>query len=363
MIEVLKFGINGLKNEILYKIDSHFNQNLSKPTLVNLTITHRCNFRCKQCDYWKTSRNELTLDQLKSMFSNLRRWLGPFYLSICGGEPFVREDIIDFITFSSRLGIVTEVITNGSMVDKELAEKISASGLKKITFSLDGAKPKTHDALRNFEGSFDRVIEAIKLLRNMSKTLNISLNTTIMDDNLEELEDVVGVAIKHDLNGVFFRGLMCNDLQNSHNEFYEKSPLWTKDKDKLCKAVDNLITLKRSGYPVSNTIKHLQFLKGYLENPSVHPKNVTCFAQMRYFNINSDGGVRVCEHYVGNLLELSPKKIWVSHQAKELRKQKMKCKRPCMLKNPGDIGESLKDKFHVFHRSFRNNLKISLFRN
>lgn len=364
MINVLKFGLNGLKNEFLYKIDAHLNQNLSKPTIVNLTITHRCNFRCKQCDYWRVMREELSTAQLKSIIFGLRKWLGPFYLSICGGEPFIRKDLIDIIRFSSQKGVITEVITNGSMLSETLAEEIVLSGLNKINFSLDGANHKTHDNLRNFKGAFNKVIESIKTLKSLSQNLNISLNTIIMNENLDELEDLVSMVSRYSLNGIFFRCLICNDLHSSyHNNFSKESMLWPKDEYKLCKTLGRLIELKLSGFPVSNSIKHLQCLKEYFENPSMHLENLACFAHMRSLNINCNGGIRICEQHVGDALKDNLKTIWYSEKAKNVRKQKLACKRSCRFKNPGDIGDPLKDKFEIFHRGLNNNLKIHLFRN
>lgn len=361
MKRVLQVGLNGLKNEMVYKVDRRFNQSFSKPTLVYLINTIKCNFRCKQCDFRKIRREELNTDQFKSILFDARAWLGPFYLSICGGEPFTRKDVLGLVRFSNKLGVVTEVITNGSLVDRRLAKKIVLSGLDKITFSLDGARPETHDYLRGFKGSFNRVTKAITILQDLSLNLNISINTTIMGANLDELEDLVDMALKYNLNGVFFRGLMYNGVRGKlSNGLNKKSMLWPQNHKKFCEAIDNLIRLKTLGYPISNSIKHLYYLKQYSARHNLNFDELSCSAPMRSLLIGCDGGIRMCGVYLGNACSANIKDIWYSRKALDLRRQKKNCNRSCILQNPGDLGDSLKDKFYTFHRALKRSIKIRL---
>lgn len=361
LLKSLKVGLNGLKNDRLYKMEycCGRNFNLSKPTIICPLITYKCTFQCKQCGIWKREFDELDTSQWKKIILDLRRWIGPFYMSICGGEPFVREDLLELVNFSNNLGIVTDVITNGSLIDQGLAEEIAKSKLDKITFSLDGANPQTHDSLRNFEGAFDQVVKAIKILHLTSPKLNISVNTTIMSKNLGELKSLVNFVIKYGLNGIYFRGLICSDLQKGFdNDTYDGTALWPKDHNKPCEIIDELIGLKRSGCPISNSVKHLEYMKQYFKDPHSKFENLNCLRPMRSLIIRADGSVIVCDTVVGSLLSTRPEELWNLDRTLSVKRQKMKCKRSCMLRDPGDLGDSLADKFRLFYHGLRNDFRF-----
>lgn len=140
---------------------------------------------------------ELTLSQIHEIFSRNRSFLnGVRYFMISGGEPFLRKDLGDVLRVihatlpKARIGIVTNGFNTERIVDviKEILEDVP---LHVIGVSLDGLK-KTHDALRGFNGAFER---AIRTLRGLSRLrvqhdFKLSIGFTITPSNYTEMMDV-----------------------------------------------------------------------------------------------------------------------------------------------------------------------------
>ena len=75
-----------------------------KPFSVLLQVTNRCNMRCTFCDFplnAVSQGEELSLDDYRSLASQLCG-LGRFLVSIEGGEPFARTDLIDIVRIFSQ---------------------------------------------------------------------------------------------------------------------------------------------------------------------------------------------------------------------------------------------------------------------
>jgi PqqA peptide cyclase len=105
---------------------------------VDLTVTWRCNSRCRYCDIWKHKKGlELSTKQFKKVIKSLKDWLGTFSSTFTGGEPLLRNDIAEIISFCSSNGIYTNIISNGLNWNLEKVKQLSDAGLYRVTFSID----------------------------------------------------------------------------------------------------------------------------------------------------------------------------------------------------------------------------------
>ena len=82
--------------------------------------------------------------------------------------------------------------TNGTLIDRALAQCIADSGIERVSISLDGASPATHDHLRQLQGSFERALEGIHHLRDCHVPFQI--NMTLTRHNRHELADLYHLA-------------------------------------------------------------------------------------------------------------------------------------------------------------------------
>lgn len=328
---------NYFKNMQLSKIDRFLNTSISTPPLVCIRITEKCNGHCRQCDLWKrtTSVNELDTNQWKEVILKLRKWIGPFYLNILGGEPFLRKDLFEIIDFAYGKDVFTDVITNGLLLSNRLKE-LNNSKLSKLTISLDGVTARTHDFLRG-RGSFNRVIPAINALCKNRGGLVITINTIMVRQNLQELPALIRFVKANDLNGIFLRVLCWEGFNKTCPEnWFSKNPLWPGNyKPKVGEIIEELIQLKKEGYPIINSVKYLQIAKEYFENPdTLKSKNLTCLSPHQCLIISTTGEAKLCSyHPLGNILEEDISKTWKSEKVRRLRCNLLNCKKSCMLRD------------------------------
>jgi len=101
--QVVKYGYGTLLRYIRSNLSSPFFLNKdSYPDQIRIYPTFRCNLRCKQCGQFKPQYDskEIPARQWITIPKKLRHWLGTYHLVISGGEPFIREDILDIIEFA-----------------------------------------------------------------------------------------------------------------------------------------------------------------------------------------------------------------------------------------------------------------------
>lgn len=107
---------------------------------------------------------------------------------ITGGEPLLRKDL-ETIGFEIRKkGFRWGIVSNGYHYDKERHISLLNAGMGAITISLDGNKGN-HNWLRNNSQSFDRAIEAIKLIAQ-SERLTSDIVTCVNKKNISELDQI-----------------------------------------------------------------------------------------------------------------------------------------------------------------------------
>lgn len=166
-------------------------------TSLRVTVTHRCNYRCFYCHM----EGELGHEELRAeeIFRLVRvgKELGIDKVKLTGGEPLVRNDVIEIIRLIASLNLSDlAMTTNGSLL-KGIASKLSEAGLRRVNVSLPSLK----------EGVFEK-ITGVRMLNNVieglleAKDCNldpIKLNVVLLKGlNDSEVLDLMDFARKHE---------------------------------------------------------------------------------------------------------------------------------------------------------------------
>src|SRR5581483_6942192 len=119
-------------------------------------VTARCNARCSMCFYWEeieqaTQEHELTLDEIRRVARSLPKIT---YLSLSGGEPYLREDLVEIVQaiVDTADPVFVSIPTNGAFPDR-VARAVDVLSLRNprtnfdVHLSLDGP-PEVHDRIR-----------------------------------------------------------------------------------------------------------------------------------------------------------------------------------------------------------------------
>ncbi len=162
--------------------------------LVAWETTRRCNLACKHCRAVAEDHpyeNELDTRASFKLLEQIRE-VGEPIIILTGGEPLLRHDIFDIAAFGTKLGLRMVMAPNGTLITKETAKKMKDSGIKRISVSLDGSTPETHDAFRGIQHAFEKSIQGIKIAKDAG--IEFQINTTITKTNLSEIPKILKLA-------------------------------------------------------------------------------------------------------------------------------------------------------------------------
>lgn len=114
-------------------------------TSLRISITNRCNVNCFYChhDGVIPQEYEMTPQEIETI-ARVARDIGINKLRLSGGEPLIREDIIEIIQKISSIGFDDiSLTTNGILLDK-YSDKLVKAGLNRVNVSFDTLNPDTY---------------------------------------------------------------------------------------------------------------------------------------------------------------------------------------------------------------------------
>ena len=325
--------------------------NLNKvpsPICVQIQVSSKCTTKCVMCDHWRNNKEDLTLDRLKALFYNIAR-AGTETIILSGGEPLMREDIIEVFRLAHGNNLKIGLLTNGTMPQEESnIRKEVINSIKQyvswVAISIDGT-PIEDDQIRN-----PVTRERIKLIKEFCNGLkegpDLSATVTLQKNNspmnlTESFEFIRKLGIPQ-VNFKLATGawetlterpkyLMDESELTALNHFLYNDPLPVNKSNNLdyirrCFANDYFV--------VSDTVEGTP-LRSFHAN-----HNIRCFAPFLFSLIDSDGKVYPCchlyrdnhgydsrskgfreKHYLGNITEKEFSQIWNGLEYVEKRRQ------------------------------------------
>lgn len=166
--------------------------------------TLNCNFQCKHCGSNagnKLFKNELSTEEIKKAFLEISEDFNPkkMTIAVTGGEPLLRKDIFDVMGYAHDLGFGWGMVTNGFLVDENVVDKMKETGMESVVVSIDGLE-KNHDEFRRTKGSYQKALNAVKLLSKKKFLRWNQITTTVHTKNFYELEEMYDVFLKTGIN-------------------------------------------------------------------------------------------------------------------------------------------------------------------
>lgn len=159
----------------------------SAPYRMDLALTYRCNNSCSHC-YNARPRNfpELETEDWKRIID--RVWdLGIPHVVFTGGEPTLRTDLIELITFSEQKGMVTGLNTNGRCLkDPKFVEQLVAAGLDHVQITLESHDEQIHNQMVQAKGAWTDTVAGIQ--RVLETPLYVMTNTTMLCENAPSIQ-------------------------------------------------------------------------------------------------------------------------------------------------------------------------------
>jgi AdoMet-dependent heme synthase len=174
--------------------DSHMLEaDFSKaPFTIAWEVTRACAFACVHCRADAQHRphpNELSPEESLALVNRLKDFGSPI-LIFTGGDPMMRRDLKDLVSYATQLGLrcsLTPTATALPTIPRLTALK--DAGILRLALSLDAPTPAVHDAFRQVPGSWERTMRILKNAQEVG--LSAQVNTTISRHNLHLLAEMV----------------------------------------------------------------------------------------------------------------------------------------------------------------------------
>lgn len=167
-------------------------------------LTARCNFNCNMC---YVHLNEEQIQKQGQELTN-EEWLeiarqakedGMLYLTLTGGEVFVRPRFRELYEELSKMGFLIQIFSNGYGIDESVMEWLREIPPYMLRFTLYGVSDETYEKVCGIKNGFTRVSHAIDLVKKAE--IPFYMVGTLVKENIDDFEKMCEFA--HEKNVVF----------------------------------------------------------------------------------------------------------------------------------------------------------------
>ena len=288
-----------------------FSAKLSAPYRMDLALTYRCNNACAHC-YNARPRNypELDTQTWKKIIDRVWEQRVP-HVVFTGGEPTLRDDLVELVAYAQEKGLVTGLNTNGrKLADPSLLQELIEAGLDHVQITIESCDAWVHDTMVRAGGAWK---ETLTGLRNVvASKIYMMTNTTLLQNNAFELERILEFLAAEGVPTVGLNALIYSghgkEVQTGLKE--SELPALLDVAQRVTQAHgQRLIWYTPTQYCAFNPMQMSLGIKG-------------CTAAYYNMCVESDGQVIPCQSYyqaLGHILYDSWDSIWNHPLSRQLR--------------------------------------------
>jgi radical SAM protein with 4Fe4S-binding SPASM domain len=160
---------------------------------INWNITRACNLRCKHCYYDASTplHDELDTEQAFAVIDEIAATFGNnVRVTFGGGEPLMREDLLEIIAYGKERGLHLMLASNGILLDEDCAVRLKNAGIEEVIIAIDGTR-ETHDSIRG-TGVFEKTAKGARACKEAG--LSLVIDPCIMKLNKEETGKILDIS-------------------------------------------------------------------------------------------------------------------------------------------------------------------------
>jgi PqqA peptide cyclase len=167
---------------------------VTAPVSLLAELTHRCPLQCPYCS------NPLALDKAGAELDTAT-WLrvleeaaelGVLQVSFSGGEPTLRRDLEDMIARAAGLGLYSNLITAGVLLDEARLNALIAAGLDHLQLSVQDAQATNADRIGGYRGGHAKKLRLAEMVR--AAGIPLTINAVVHRQNVDNLEAIIDLA-------------------------------------------------------------------------------------------------------------------------------------------------------------------------
>lgn len=259
---------------------------------LRISVTDRCNLRCIYCMPEKDAKfmpreDLLTIDEIFRIV-NLISELGVTKVRITGGEPLVREGIVDLIKSIKSLQSIKEVcLTTNGILLMDYLDKLVDAGLDRVNISLDTLK---EDLFENITGGGDIKPVLKSIDECINRGIKVKLNTVIMKEyNDSEILDFVRLTEKNPIDVRFIEMMPIGAGKGF-------KPIGTDEiKDLILKNVK--LNICEQGKEANGPAAYYMTEKGLGKIGFISPMSHSFCGSCNRIRLTSEGFLKQCLHW------------------------------------------------------------------
>lgn len=266
------------------------------PTSAMIQIADRCNEVCVHCYQIQGQKGEIETTDWQRLLDELAE-MGVLLLTVSGGEATLRSDLLDILRHARERKFLIKLFTNALRIDAAMADALAELAIHEVQISLYGPTADVHDWVTNVPGSFDKVVEATKLLR--ARGVAVVLKSAITSFNFDSRFEYVELARSLDADYMFDPTLHSRDDGDRGPQQFALTP-------EQLRVLREDATFSRVGAPP----------------PQPDPEQPLCGACQSNVQIDSRGVVQPCTLLgvdLGSARENGVKAAWKSEAAERIR--------------------------------------------
>lgn len=294
-----------LKARLAYNLSLLKSKFIPVPLLVTTVFTRRCNLSCPYCGTIKNkAKKELPLEEWKKCVDLLYE-LGNRHISICGGgEPPLRDDLYEFISYISRRPVVSSIMFNGTLLNKECITKLGKSGIMDVGVSVNTLPTKGR--------GLDLKVFDLLLKNKVHYGYEVTANVLITKQNHKVIPQIIKELIKRKV--LINISLIASGKGWWYRGSAPKFAFKEDNKEDLALLIKDLIQIKEKyGYIMQSKEYFNKLVNSSYDNPKWE-----CDAGKYYICINDDGYVMQCE-------DIKPTKIHYTNLKEHYPLKKKEC--------------------------------------
>ena len=254
----------------------------NRPIVVSFEVTDACTCWCKHCDHGgprDESRNLKPADYRRYMEA-----LGPCVVQVSGGEPLMRDDVVDIVRVIKNGSALpyTILVSNWSLMTEEKYVALRAAGIDQFSVSLDFPDSR-HDDFRVYPGLYSHLEDLIPRLAKLGHD-DIVLNSCITTENLGEIEAIADKAREWGVN-------LCYSAYSARRtgcrDYFPASP---EQLAELGTRLERVELRRDSTNWIVNSPSTLEATRQYFANGGTPG----CKAGQRFLVVTADGALQPC---------------------------------------------------------------------
>jgi len=234
--------------------------------------------------------------EIKNVIAQLQDEVAPKTIGLSGGEPFMREDLPEILSFMLKRGVDPTIITNGTLITKELAA--AAAGVGSLCeVSLLSYRREVHDHLAGRGGAWDAAVDGLIHLNQAGGNSIVGFVATQL--NYMDLYKTVELAIGLGATGLMYNRMNLGAHNLRHADRLLPTPAMIRENLEMLEALDDKYKL-----PIVVSVVVEPCVVDVRNYPSLHFGWCPLAGERSYFTIDPVGNVRICNHsptIVGNI--------------------------------------------------------------